>query len=180
MARSRLAMIAAELHMRSKRTSSVSGRAAPAKPRTVLECCRNSRAMPGSCPWPRRCGWQHGRRGHRSGRSAPWYPPRRPGRRRNRAAAVRAASFHRQAGRGRFGCERKIRLACNETGGADSSGDPQGAPSAYASFVIAAPNGFTFFLGEHQNVLGPTTLYEWDLEGTRSKSTRGSHVAIIA
>jgi hypothetical protein len=35
---------------------------------------------------------------------------------------------------------------------------------------IAAPNGFTFFLGQHQPVLGPTIIYEWDLEGVRSKS----------
>jgi len=35
---------------------------------------------------------------------------------------------------------------------------------------IAAPNGFTFFLGQHQAVLGPTTIYEWDFEGTRSKT----------
>lgn len=35
---------------------------------------------------------------------------------------------------------------------------------------VAAPNGFTFFLGQHQPVTGPTTVYEWDLEGTRSKT----------
>jgi len=35
---------------------------------------------------------------------------------------------------------------------------------------IAAPNGFTFFLGQHQPVLGATTVYEWDFEGTRSKT----------
>lgn len=35
---------------------------------------------------------------------------------------------------------------------------------------IAAPNGFTFFLGQHQPVLGPAIVYEWDLEGTRSKT----------
>ena len=35
---------------------------------------------------------------------------------------------------------------------------------------IAAPNGFTFFLGQHQPVLGPATRAEWDFEGTRSKT----------
>ncbi|MER8962110.1 SAVED domain-containing protein [Mesorhizobium sp. M0701] len=35
---------------------------------------------------------------------------------------------------------------------------------------IAAPNGFTFFLGQHQAVLGAATVYEWDFEGTRSKT----------
>lgn len=40
--------------------------------------------------------------------------------------------------------------------------------SAMLHLFIAAPNGFTFFLGQHQPVLGPATLYEWDFEGTRS------------
>jgi hypothetical protein len=35
---------------------------------------------------------------------------------------------------------------------------------------VAAPNGFTFFLGQNQPALGPTTVYEWDFEGTRSKT----------
>jgi hypothetical protein len=33
---------------------------------------------------------------------------------------------------------------------------------------IAAPNGFTFFLGQHQHILGRCTIYEWDLDGIRS------------
>lgn len=37
-------------------------------------------------------------------------------------------------------------------------------------FFIAAPNGFTFFLGQQQQVLGPSTLYEWDFEGKRSRT----------
>ena len=32
---------------------------------------------------------------------------------------------------------------------------------------IAAPNGFTFFLGRHHQVIGKSTLYEYDLEGGR-------------
>jgi len=30
---------------------------------------------------------------------------------------------------------------------------------------IAAPNAFTFFLGQHREALGPVTLYEFDFEG---------------
>lgn len=32
---------------------------------------------------------------------------------------------------------------------------------------IAGPNGFTFFLGQHQQAIGPCTLYEWDFDGQR-------------
>nr|WP_200985167.1 SAVED domain-containing protein [Rhizobium rhizogenes]QCL10072.1 hypothetical protein pC5.8d_769 [Rhizobium rhizogenes] len=32
---------------------------------------------------------------------------------------------------------------------------------------IAAPNGFTFFLGQQQQVLGRTVVYEWDHDGPR-------------
>jgi hypothetical protein len=32
---------------------------------------------------------------------------------------------------------------------------------------IAAPNGFTFFLGQQQPVLGRTAVYEWDHDGPR-------------
>ena len=35
---------------------------------------------------------------------------------------------------------------------------------------VAAPNGFTFFLGQHQTVFGSTTVYEWDFEGKRSRT----------
>ena len=32
---------------------------------------------------------------------------------------------------------------------------------------IAGPNGFTFFLGQHQQAIGPCVLYEWDFDGQR-------------
>lgn len=32
---------------------------------------------------------------------------------------------------------------------------------------IAGPNGFTFFLGQHQQAIGPSVLYEWDFDGQR-------------
>lgn len=32
---------------------------------------------------------------------------------------------------------------------------------------IAAPNGFTFFLGRHHQIIGTSTLYEYDFEGCR-------------
>ena len=35
---------------------------------------------------------------------------------------------------------------------------------------VAAPNAFTFFLGQHQLLLGPTTLYEFDFDGARGRS----------
>lgn len=37
-------------------------------------------------------------------------------------------------------------------------------------FFIAAPNGFSFFLGQHQPMLGRLSVYEWDFEGTRSRT----------
>lgn len=37
-------------------------------------------------------------------------------------------------------------------------------------FFIAAPNGFTFFLGQHRQAIGPSTVYEWDFEGKCSGS----------
>jgi hypothetical protein len=39
--------------------------------------------------------------------------------------------------------------------------------SARTHLYIAAPNSFTFFLGQRQAQLGPTTLYEFDFEGDR-------------
>ena len=33
---------------------------------------------------------------------------------------------------------------------------------------IAAPNSLTFFLGQHRQAIGPSTVYEWDFEGKRS------------
>jgi len=35
---------------------------------------------------------------------------------------------------------------------------------------IAAPGAFAFYLGQRQHTLGPTTIYEFDLEGTRGGS----------
>jgi len=35
---------------------------------------------------------------------------------------------------------------------------------------LAAPNGFNFFLGQHKQMMGPCTIYEWDFEGIRSGS----------
>ena len=35
---------------------------------------------------------------------------------------------------------------------------------------IAAPNAFTFFLGQHQPLIGPTRLYEFDFDGGRDRS----------
>ena len=32
---------------------------------------------------------------------------------------------------------------------------------------IAGPNAFTFFLGQHQQALGPVSSYEWDFDGQR-------------
>lgn len=43
-------------------------------------------------------------------------------------------------------------------------------PYARLHLFIAAPNGFTFFLGQHQQALGPVQLYEWDFDGQRTKS----------
>lgn len=40
--------------------------------------------------------------------------------------------------------------------------------SSMTHFFIAAPNGFTFFLGQHRRAIGPSTVYEWDFEGERS------------
>ena len=39
---------------------------------------------------------------------------------------------------------------------------------------IAAPNAFTFFLGQRQPSLGKTTLYEYDFEGTNGGGYRPS------
>ena len=41
-------------------------------------------------------------------------------------------------------------------------------PTRMLHLFIAASNGFTFFLGQHQPVLGSTTTYEWDFEGKQS------------
>lgn len=43
-------------------------------------------------------------------------------------------------------------------------------PTPMLHLFVAAPNGFTFFLGQHQTVIGSTTVYEWDFEGKRSRT----------
>ncbi len=35
---------------------------------------------------------------------------------------------------------------------------------------VAGPNAFTFFLGQHQQVIGPAAVYEWDFDGHRGGS----------
>ncbi len=42
-----------------------------------------------------------------------------------------------------------------------------GQPIRRVHIFIAGPNGFTFFLGQHQQVLGSATVYEWDFENQR-------------
>lgn len=42
-----------------------------------------------------------------------------------------------------------------------------GHPYKRVHAFISAPNGFSFFLGQHQKAIGPTTLYEFDFEGKR-------------
>lgn len=39
-----------------------------------------------------------------------------------------------------------------------------------AHLFIAAPNAFTFFLGQRQTALGPVRLYEFDFDGDRGRS----------
>lgn len=39
--------------------------------------------------------------------------------------------------------------------------------STRVHLFVAAPNGFAFFLGQQQRVMGPAYIYEWDLEGWR-------------
>lgn len=38
---------------------------------------------------------------------------------------------------------------------------------ARVHFFIAGPNGFAFFLGQQVHIIGPVTIYEWDLDGHR-------------
>lgn len=45
-----------------------------------------------------------------------------------------------------------------------------GSPPVQVHLFIAAPNGFTFFLGRHAATMWPLTLYEFDFETTRSGS----------
>jgi hypothetical protein len=50
-----------------------------------------------------------------------------------------------------------------------------GYPFSKLHLFFSAPNGFTFFLGQHQQALGSLQLYEWDFDGQR---TRGYSPAI--
>ena len=43
-------------------------------------------------------------------------------------------------------------------------------PATTIHLFVAAPNGFTFFLGQRQPALGRVTLYEFDFEGGRDRS----------
>ena len=43
-------------------------------------------------------------------------------------------------------------------------------PTTTIHLFVAAPNGFTFFLGQRQPALGRVTLYEFDFEGGRDRS----------
>ena len=43
-----------------------------------------------------------------------------------------------------------------------------------AFVFVAAPNAFTFFLGQRQPGLGKTTLYEYDFEGANGGGYRPS------
>ena len=42
-----------------------------------------------------------------------------------------------------------------------------GAVKGRMHLFIAGPNAFTFFLGQHQQALGPVSSYEWDFDGQR-------------
>jgi hypothetical protein len=43
-------------------------------------------------------------------------------------------------------------------------------PNATLHLFVAAPNGFTFFMGQRQPILGRVRLYEFDFEGGRDRS----------
>ena len=43
----------------------------------------------------------------------------------------------------------------------------QGAGVGRVHLFVAGPNSFTFFLGQHQQALGPVSSYEWDFDGRR-------------
>ena len=42
-----------------------------------------------------------------------------------------------------------------------------GSAKGRSHLFIAGPNAFTFFLGQHQQALGPVSSYEWDFDGQR-------------
>lgn len=46
--------------------------------------------------------------------------------------------------------------------------------AAHAHLFIAAPNAFTFFLGQRQAAIGPVSLYEFDFDGRQDRSYRRS------
>ena len=43
----------------------------------------------------------------------------------------------------------------------------QGHRASPVHVFIAGPNGFAFFLGQHQQAIGPAAIYEWDFDGQR-------------
>lgn len=43
-------------------------------------------------------------------------------------------------------------------------------PATSLPLFVAAPNGFTFFLGQRQPAIGRVKLYEFDFEGERDRS----------
>lgn len=44
------------------------------------------------------------------------------------------------------------------------------ADAGLTHLFIAAPNAFTFFLGQRRTALGPVRLYEFDFDGARGRS----------
>ncbi|KQQ11821.1 hypothetical protein ASF53_16805 [Methylobacterium sp. Leaf123] len=65
---------------------------------------------------------------------------------------------------GRHACELATALA------AQIRTERGGAASAMIHLFVAAPNAFTFFLGQRQPLLGRVCLYEFDFEGGRDRS----------
>jgi hypothetical protein len=51
---------------------------------------------------------------------------------------------------------------------ADKVGELRLRGGAKAHLFIAAPNGFTFFLGQHRDAMGAVVLYEFDFTGTKT------------
>lgn len=43
----------------------------------------------------------------------------------------------------------------------------EGGDFRHVHIFIAGPNGFAFFLGQHQQAIGQATIYEWDFDGRR-------------
>ncbi len=43
----------------------------------------------------------------------------------------------------------------------------QGHAIRRTHIFLAGPNGFAFFLGQHQKAIGPVSIYEWDFDGLR-------------